>query len=141
MLPASFVNCTYGKVTDADRTAMGKVTSSSSVNDLPDAAGVRLTRAADQCDATLTNQLIETSVFTGAPASISAAQKSCATTKIIAAIAALDDTKLKGTSSSEVSNAAGTRPRPAASAQADDPPPMRLIRRPDRRRGRPPGRR
>ena len=84
VLPASFVNCTYGKVTAADRAAMSKVTSSSSASDLPDATGVRLTRAANQCDATLTNQLIETSVFTGAPASISASQKSCATTKIIA---------------------------------------------------------
>ncbi len=85
---------------------MSKLTSSSAVSDLPDSTAVRLIRAADQCDASLTNQLMERSVFTGAPASVSAAQKSCATTKIVAAIAALDDTKLKGTNSSEVSNVA-----------------------------------
>jgi hypothetical protein len=105
VLPASFVNCVYGKASASDRTEMAKVTSNSKTSSLPDAVSVRLTRAADQCDATLTNQLIETAVFTGAPASISAAQKSCATGKIISTLTGLDDAKLKGANSSSVSSA------------------------------------
>ncbi len=107
-LPPSFANCTYAKLSAADRTQTEKVVSASALASLPDAVGVRLTRAANTCDPNLTNQLIEVSVFTGAPASISAAQKSCATGKIISAIIGIDDTKLTGNNSSEVSTATQT---------------------------------
>jgi hypothetical protein len=105
VVPTSFMNCVYGKVTPSDRTAMGKVTSSSTVSSMSDATGVRLTRAANQCDATLTNQLIEASVFAGAPSSISATEKTCATGKIISTLSSLDDSKLKGSNTSTVSSA------------------------------------
>jgi hypothetical protein len=104
-LPSSFVNCVSGKLPAGDRTTIGTLTSSSDSAKLPDAAGVRLTRAADQCDANLTNQLIEASAFAGAPSSISAAQKTCATGKIISGLAGLDDSKLKGSNTNTVQTA------------------------------------
>src|SRR5450755_4316372 len=64
VLPASFVNCVYAKASASDRTEVAKVTSSSKTSSLPDAVSVRVTRSANQCDATLANQLIETAVFT-----------------------------------------------------------------------------
>ncbi len=105
VLPSSFVNCVNAKLSPSDRAEVVKVTAPSKAAFLPDSTSVRLTRSANQCDATLTNQLIETSVFSGAPASISAAEKSCATAKIIANLTSLDDTALKGTKSSPVSDA------------------------------------
>ena len=104
-LPASFVNCVYAKLPSGDRSTIASLTATSDVAKLSDASGVRLTRAADQCDASLTNQLIEASAFAGAPASISAAQKTCATGKIISSLAALDDAKLKGSNTSTVQSA------------------------------------
>ncbi len=105
VLPAKFVNCVYGKIPAGDRTSVGKLTASSSTSALLDAAGVRVTRASDQCDANLTNQLIEASAFAGAPSTISASQKSCATSKIISSLSAIDDSKLTGSNTSTVSNA------------------------------------
>jgi hypothetical protein len=107
-LPSSFVNCVYAKLPAGDRTTIGTLTSTSDSAKLGDASGVRLTRAADQCDASLTNQLIEASAFAGAPSSISAAQKTCATGKIISSLAALDDSKLKGSNTNTVQDAVKT---------------------------------
>jgi hypothetical protein len=104
-LPASFVDCIYAKVPAGDRTSVSKLTASSSSDSLADASGVRLTRAANQCDAALTKTLIETSAFAGAPASITASQKSCATTKIISTLSGLDDSKLSGSNTSTVQTA------------------------------------
>ncbi len=102
VLPATYTNCIYGKATPADRTSVGKITSQADSDNEPDAVSVRITRASNACDATLTQQLIETAIFTGAPSSISASQKSCATTKAIAALDALDDSKLSGSNSQTV---------------------------------------
>jgi hypothetical protein len=105
-LPASFSNCVYGKASASDRATLGKVTSQDDVGNLADAVGVRTIRNSHNCDANLTEQLVQAEIFAGAPASISASQKSCTTTKVIDSINAIDDTKLTGTNTKAVQSAA-----------------------------------
>jgi hypothetical protein len=101
-LPDSFVSCIYGKTTAGDRTTVAKLKSTSDTDNLEDAVGVRMTRNAHACDAALTQTVLEAAIFSGAPASVTAAQRTCVAKNAISAISGLDDTKLTGSNSSTV---------------------------------------
>jgi hypothetical protein len=107
-IPAKFANCVYGMSTPADRATLSKESTQEDSNDAPDSVAIRVIRHSDACDPGLTEQLVQANIFAGAPADISSDQRSCTTTKLIAGIEALDDSKVTGHGGSSFNQVAQT---------------------------------
>lgn len=104
-IPATMTNCLYGKASAADRAALSKATTADEEAKLADAVAVRLIRTSNQCDDSLTQQLVQAEIFTGAATTISATQRSCTTSKVISSISSIDDTSLHGSNTKTVQDA------------------------------------
>lgn len=103
--PPGFATCVTGHLDAKDKAALGHLTSS---DDVPDALGVTVTRAGVTCNRSFLEQQLKATLFTGSDAltGIPAAAQTCAATKGLDAMVALDPAKLgSGTQGQELENA------------------------------------
>lgn len=106
-LSSSFTNCVAQHLKKPDQTAVAGAKNVSQSLAISDAVSIRVVRASDSCDHKTTATGVQHRILDGGETvfDMTPQQKSCVSDKTTTALPKLDETKIKGSNSPEVSKA------------------------------------